>query len=519
MRKGIATLLLLVNLLAAQAQGTFTIEGRVENVDEGTYITLFRRDGNVGQSIAVDTVHNGRFHFQAETLGNGMEIMDLSGRSDKFPPMSLRVWVRPGCNIQVSGDNTLVYTWKVASDIPEQAVAQTFINDSRELWDQFQRNALMVSSCYQKYRTSKTEEARIAVRAQADSLRKIGDEISIRIDANVIKRMKQTPVDVVWLEQLEKLAASVKYTENYPYKEEVVALYEALNNEEKQSMPAMNAHTYLFPPQTVDVGDEMADADLYDLEGNVHHLSDFKGKYILLDFWSRGCGPCIMALPEMKEVAEKYKDCLTIISLSSDTKKGWEGASKTHEMTWQNLSDLKGTNGLYARYDVRGIPNYVFISPEGRILEKWSGYGKYSLKLKLHRLLDRQKNVMSIGEENGCKTVNFPTVRKTNTDIPEIRQVVLTDTATVLRIHVNYIPKYWIRIDKGIRLVADDGTICPVLRSEGISLGEKFYVPESGEADYTLYFAPLPAGARAFDMVESEAPNADRLEGIALSIE
>ena len=175
-------------------KGTFTIEGRVENVDEGTYITLFRRDGNVGQSIAVDTVHNGRFHFQAETLGNGMEIMDLSGRSDKFPPMSLRVWVRPGCNIQVSGDNTLVYTWKVASDIPEQAVAQAFINDSRELWDQFQRNALMASSCYQKYRTSKTEEARIAVRAQADSLRKIGDEISIRIDANVIKRMKQTPV-------------------------------------------------------------------------------------------------------------------------------------------------------------------------------------------------------------------------------------------------------------------------------------------------------------------------------------
>ncbi|WP_294635290.1 hypothetical protein [uncultured Bacteroides sp.] len=95
----------------------------------------------------------------------------------------------------------------------------------------------------------------------------------------------------------------------------------------------------------------------------------------------------------------------------------------------------------------------------------------------------------------------------------------ILDTATVLRIHVNYIPKYWIRIDKGIRLVADDGTVCPVLRSEGISLGEKFYVPESGEADYTLYFAPLPAGARAFDMVESEAPNADRLEGIALSIE
>ena len=132
----------------------------------------------------------------------------------------------------------------------------------------------------------------------------------------------------------------------------------------------MNTYTYLFPPQVVEVGDEMADADLYDLEGNVHRLADFKGKYIMLDFWSRGCGPCLMALPEMKEVAEMYKDRLTVVSLSIDTKKGWEAASKTHEMTWQNLSDLKGSNGLYAKYGVRGIPNYVLISPEGRIVEK-----------------------------------------------------------------------------------------------------------------------------------------------------
>ena len=145
--------------------------------------------------------------------------------------------------------------------------------------------------------------------------------------------MKQIPVDDIWLEQLEKLAMSAKYTENYPYKEEVIALYEGLTDGEKQTNWAMNTYTYLFPPQVVEVGDEMADADLYDLEGNVHRLADFKGKYIMLDFWSRGCGPCLMALPEMKEVAEMYKDRLTIVSLSIDTKKGWETAAKTHEMT------------------------------------------------------------------------------------------------------------------------------------------------------------------------------------------
>ena len=519
MKKEIVTLFLMASVWAAQAQGTFTIEGQVKNVEDGTLVTLFRLDGNVGNSIGVDTIRNGHFRFQAETLGNETEIVDMMGRSDKFPSMSLRLWVRSGDNIQISGENTLIRTWDVKSTVLEQVANQAFINDSRELWNEYQRNALLQRAYRRKYAGSAVDEERQAIRAQADSLQKVEDEISIRIDANTIKRMKQIPVDDIWLEHLKRLAMSAKYTENYPYKDEVIALYEGLTDEEKQTSWAMDTYTYLFPPQVVEVGDEMADADLYDLEGNVHHLSDFKGKYIMLDFWSRGCGPCIMALPEMKEVAEMYKDRLTIVSLSIDTRKGWEAASKAHEMTWQNLSDLKGSNGLYAKYGVRGIPNYVLISPEGRIVEKWFGYGKQSLKRKLRRLLNANEYVMSLGEENGHKVVNFPTVKKSNNDIPEIRQVVLTDTATVLRIRAYYIPKYWIQIMKNIQLVADNGTVCPVLRSEGIPLGEKFYMPESGETDYTLYFAPLPEGTRSFDMVEPGDSNSDRVEGIALTLE
>mgnify|MGYP003057865721 CR=1 FL=1 len=60
---------------------------------------------------------------------------------------------------------------------------------------------------------------------------------------------------------------------------------------------------YMNLPETVNVGDEMADGDLYDLDGNVRHLSEFKGKYILLDFWSQGCGPCLQSLPELEEAS------------------------------------------------------------------------------------------------------------------------------------------------------------------------------------------------------------------------
>ena len=143
MKKEIVTLFLMTSVWAAQAQGTFTIEGQVKNVEDGALITLFRLDGNVGSSIGVDTIRNGHFRFQAETLGNETEIVDMMGRSDKFPSMSLRLWVRPGDNIRISGENTLIRTWNVESAVPEQVANQAFINDSRELWNEYQRNSLL----------------------------------------------------------------------------------------------------------------------------------------------------------------------------------------------------------------------------------------------------------------------------------------------------------------------------------------------------------------------------------------
>lgn len=512
--------LLITASIRMQAQGTFVIEGKVNNVKDGTIINLFRVDGNVGSSIAFDTLRNGQFRIEAQTLGNETEKMDLMGRSDEFPSMSLPLWVRTGSHSRITGENTLIRTWAVESEVPEQKVKQAYINDSRELWDEFQRNILLQSSYFAKFRDERiTDEAKTVLRAEIDSLQRLQDKINIRIDANTIKRMKQAPVDDIWMEELYGLAMALKYARDYPYREEILALYNGLTAEEKLLPRAMDTYTALFPPQTVEEGDEMADADLYDLQGNIHHLADFKGKYILLDFWSRGCGPCLMALPEMKEIAEMYKDQLTIVSLSTDSKKGWETASKSHEMTWQNLSDLKGNNGLYAKYGVRGIPNYVLISPGGRILRKWMGYGNGSLKLKLRRLLNLEGKKMSLDTENGYKVVHFPIVKKSNTDIPEIRKVVLADSATVVYIRAYQIPNYWIQIAKSIQLVADNGTVCPLLRSEGIPVSEKFFMPASGECDYTLYFAPLPAEIRSFDMIEAEGSNPDRVEGIALTLE
>lgn len=66
--------------------------------------------------------------------------------------------------------------------------------------------------------------------------------------------------------------------------QEVHALFNRLSEADKQTELGKAILEYVNLPTPVKEGDDMADGDLYDTEGHLHHLSEFKGKYILLDF-------------------------------------------------------------------------------------------------------------------------------------------------------------------------------------------------------------------------------------------
>ena len=76
----------------------------------------------------------------------------------------------------------------------------------------------------------------------------------------------------------------------------------------------------IFPPTVVEIGDNMVDAKLFDINGKKKRLSDYSDKYLLLNFWSENCGISTSALPEMKEISENYCENLTAISINLDTK-------------------------------------------------------------------------------------------------------------------------------------------------------------------------------------------------------
>lgn len=185
--------------------------------------------------------------------------------------------------------------------------------------------------------------------------------------------------------QLYSAALCTRYSKFFPCGDEVCEFYRLVPKEQEQSVEMQNIHVMLYPIQGVKEGQSMYDgAVLYDLQGDVHRLSDYnRGKYLLLDFWNLSCGPCLKAFSELSEIAETMSDSLIVISLSEDKKEQWTKASKEHSITWVNLNDLRGRADIFAHYGVNGIPHYVIISPEGKIEKVFTGYSKGRIKQKL----------------------------------------------------------------------------------------------------------------------------------------
>lgn len=387
-KKGISAVLLLLASVCAQAQGSFIIEGKVKNVKQGVCLNLFRMEGKAGSSIAVDTLRGDSFRFEIPISETDTERFSLMIRDGNLFSMGLPLWAKKDSNIRLTGEDMNIYTWQVESEMPQQKTRQLFVEDSRDLWNLLQDIYMESMRLRRNLRKPENEEVRARMVAMRDSLENVEKEVKYRIYSNIIARMKQLPVEEVWMDNLESLAVGVRYTEDFPYRKEVEELYARLTDEQRRTPEAMDIHAYLYPVKMTAAQEKAADGDLFDLQGNVHHLSDFAGKAVLIDFWSRGCGPCIMALPEMKEISEKYADRLVVVSISIDDKTGWEIASHKHDISWWNLNDLKGNHGIYAKYSSGAIPRYVFLSPEGKVVEMWSGYGKGSLLEKMGKLME-----------------------------------------------------------------------------------------------------------------------------------
>ncbi len=299
---------------------SFTITGYVEGIEEGIAELVLPRKGTLGTPEVVDSavIKNGYFTFHGQVPFP--QYCNVGIRGTSFPvgfylensPIEL--------NIKIRQDN-----YKRNDKNESRKCLQGKVYGSRS-----EREAQYISALHEP---QDIEDWITNHPSNMPTLMKLATEWPEIHSPDLLEK---------WLNMMDK-----KLSERLAYKEVIRQI--AKHRELTINAPAPD---FVLPS---DKGKRIA-------------LKDFRGKYVLLDFWASWCGPCRGEIPNLKKAWNNYhRKGLEIISITIDkNEQAWRKALVEEQMPWTQLNG-KGSN-ISEQYNIQGIPHILLIDPKGKIV-------------------------------------------------------------------------------------------------------------------------------------------------------
>ena len=481
-KKTIITILLALVTVAGQAQTkTVTVTGYSPALKDGTLVLA--GTGTIGN--VVDTVQAGRFAFTlpVEELTEGF----LGFIGDGCPNFNLTLFLRPGVTVKLTGTDCFYPLWKIESPLPEQQTQSRITEHCRDVVTELMQMDL--------------DHAPWADR----------EVVEMKYMKQQMDILPSLPVDAATIRALWGISMTAKNTKDFPYMEQLKELEKTIAARAPKGFEEQLAeiHNYVYPPRLLQIGDEAVDAELLDMQGQKHHLFEAfaDGKYVLLDFWAIGCGPCMMSEPEMKVLYEKMKDKLEIVAINQNKLSEWQKHEFSKRIVGKNWNNaMKDISSKYC--DMGAIPYYVMISPDKRIIWKAVGYQPgYFLGMAESFNCPKQDNSSNLGLV--------------------VRHIEANADGT--KVSFRYYTKkgYWFRIAKDSYLTAN-GKKYKLTAADGIKLdvdnfpevndftAKEDYIGEINYSDFALTFEPFDTIPTTFDFIEGDVQGAFVIRNVSV---